>query len=165
MCRDSIPDRDRDEKEKLSDEMLKTAQAHQGEYPAYSEHYLAARDRRRATDGPSIEELFERTSSNLNPVDDLFECSWTEIRSGASKAGLSIRQVDIMALRYICVEGKRLTQQQIADLVGCHRDTVRADLKYAAARIHKIPLFGLWTVLSEVFRVSVARIRDFLLNI
>lgn len=128
------------------------------EYPAYSDHYLAARDRRRANDGPSIEGLFELTCDPLQGIDDVLEVHWPEVLRDAHKVGLSTRQINVMALRRIHEGGERLNVQEIADIVGCSEKTVRSDLNIAQSRINRIPAFGLISVMCEVFHLSASRL-------
>jgi hypothetical protein len=151
--------RDREaELEKQANRLLRQAQAAKDEKPAYSDHYLAERDKRRAGER-SLEEVFDATVGNLDPVADLFEAMWMEIRNGASRVGCTDRQIDFLeARRY------EESYEVIADTYGCTRMTVMRDLKDAAKRIQHIPAWGLWSVLSEVFHVDIYRIRDILLN-
>ncbi|MEN6370512.1 MAG: hypothetical protein ABFD64_00725, partial [Armatimonadota bacterium] len=84
--------------EEASDKLLKQIKAHEGDYPAYSEQTMAACDRRRIRE-TSIEDVYTATVSSSNPVSELFETAWTEIRSGAAKVGISDLQLDLLELR------------------------------------------------------------------
>jgi DNA-binding CsgD family transcriptional regulator len=144
--------------EGMANKLLRQANAAADpEYPAFSDHYMAERDKRRAGE-VSLEEVFDATVGNLDPVADLFEVTWNEIRSGAAKVGCSTRQIEFLEMR-ICLQ----TYKEIADATGWNISTVYHDLKNAANRIQHIPAFGLWTVLSEVFRVDIHKIKVLIL--
>ena len=148
------------EYERRVDQILKQMHAARDpEYPAYAERDLARSDRRRAGE-VSLEELYERTVGSISSITDLAEVLWAEIRSGSKYVGCTKRQVDFLEKRY----RDRLTFLQISDFTGWSVSTIQRELKEAIPRIQKIPAFGLWTVLSEIFNISVGRVRDMLLN-
>jgi hypothetical protein len=139
--------------------LLRQAKAAQdSEYPAYSDHYLAERDMRRAGER-SLEEVFDATVGHLDPVADLFENLWSEIKGGAFKAGCTDRQIKFLELRRF-----QCTFEEIADATGWDDKTVRSDLESAAIVIHNIPEWWIWCVLAETFRLDIGRIKDMIHN-
>ena len=126
-------------------------------FPAYPEKYLISREERRGE--RSIEEMFSESEVAIPVVEALFDAAWCEILSGAHKMGLTIRQIEFLELRHT-----ECTHSEIARITGWSRQTVQNDLQRAAVRIQKVPGFGLWTVLAEVFGCSVQRIRCMLIQ-
>lgn len=139
--------------EAQANEILKKAKAMAtGEYPCYSEEYLIKREHRRGE--RSIEEIYEDTLAAIQPVDDLLYCAWQEVRSGAHKAGLSIKSIEMLEYRRV-----GCTTREISELVGVPETSVRRDLCKSAVRVQSIPAFGLWTVLAEIFCMDVSTIK------
>jgi DNA-directed RNA polymerase specialized sigma24 family protein len=150
---------DRDYEKRVDQILRQMKAARDPEYPAHAESDLARADRRRAGE-VSLEELYERTVGSIKSIKDLSEVLWAEIRSGARHVGCSDRQVYILEKRF--KDG--LSYLQISQYTECSISTIQRDLKDAIPRISKIPAFGLWTVLSEVFQLGINRIRDMLLH-
>lgn len=147
------------ELERMADMLLRQANAARDpDYPAYPDHYLAARDRRRAGE-LSLEEMFQLTTRELRGIDELFDVAWTEIRSGAAKAGCSSLQIQCLELRRFGI-----SYGDISRLLGVPPVTVYRELQTAKKQLENIDAFGLWTVLAEVFKVDVEKIKSVILR-
>lgn len=145
--------------EKVANRLLRQMRAAADpEYPAFSDHYLADRDCRRARE-VSLEEIFDATVVSFSAVDDLFEATWCEIRSGAKKAGCTERQIEFLNWRRL-----EMSYKEISEITGWSERVVKRDLESAAAIIQHIPAFGLWSVMAEIFRVHVRRIKALMLD-
>ncbi|MEN6370561.1 MAG: hypothetical protein ABFD64_00975, partial [Armatimonadota bacterium] len=92
-------------------------------------------------------------------VSELFETAWTEIRSGAAKVGISDLQLDLLELRRW-----EFTYREIHEATGYSLGTINRELTDAAEKIQKIPAYGLWTVLAEVFHVRVQRVKAMIME-
>ncbi len=94
-------------------------------------------------------------------IDSLFDCLWEEIQATAKRCHCSPRQIDFLKLRLL---GN--SYQEIADATavtwGSSKTVVVTDIEAAAKTIQGCPYFGLWTVLSEVFRMPIPKIKDIL---
>lgn len=128
-------------------------------YPTYPEKVLAAIDRRRKRE-LSIEDVYTATVGATESTESLFEVYWCELRAGAIKAGCTERQIEILSWRKY-----GLSYIDIADITGYSKSTIARDLKKAVDMISDdIDLFGLWTVLAEVFRENIYWIKELMLR-
>jgi len=111
----------------------------------------------------SIDTVFARwlvTPSGTEAA--LWQVAWTEIRDTAHKTHCTARQIK-------CLEWRRLgmSYQEIADEMALAFDeicanTVRNDINAAKEAIEVFPAFGIYDVMAEVFRMSIAEIRAIL---
>jgi len=94
-------------------------------------------------------------------IDAMFDCFWQEIMDGARKKKLTPRQIDFLSLRRF-----RMSTRDIAEATkntwGVSYVVVSQDLKDATEKITDIPEFGIISVLAEVFKTSIERIKAIL---
>jgi hypothetical protein len=142
------------------------SKAHAGkdkESPAYSETSFYKRDLRNQTF--LIPDAIDAAVVDVS----LRDVAWSEIQRGAKKAGLSFRQKFILELR-ACEVGFEMIADQWNDrpavVAGDEkpmcRQTCARDLQRAVESLNRIDCFALYTVLAEIFRCSVGRVRDIL---
>ena len=130
----------------------------------YTEEQIS-RARKRGREIP-LDETFDHRqfpAKNERMVSALYECYWQEVISGAHKMNCSIRQIDFLELRRFGYSYGDIADMK-KDTYKCSADTVERDIKCAAVAIQKIPSFGLWSVLAEVFKTSVERIKYILIS-
>jgi DNA-binding NarL/FixJ family response regulator len=106
-------------------------------------------------------EVCHITTATCIEIDALFECLWVEIMAGAKKTKCSQLQIDILSLRRY-----GLSSRDIADAIKTTHNvshmTVQCELRTASTRIQHTDAFGIMTVLAEVFKTSVGRIKAIL---
>jgi hypothetical protein len=130
------------------------------EYPASSEDELARRDRRRARE-TSIEEVYEKTTLGVQVV-SIFDVMWGEIISGAHYVKLSRLQIQCLDLRKHGKTYRRIADELQDEYPDIYPMEVWRAVKSGAMRIQRIPAFGVWTTIAEIFHLPLDWVKDIL---
>lgn len=143
--------------EHQADELLRDCKALGKATGIYTEVQLARQKRDRHE--ISLDTAVENDGIEVKSIENLFECAWEEIISGANRMHCTQRQRQFLHYRKA-----GLSYRDIENITGVDHCTVRRQVSMAAARIERIPGFGLWTVLAEIFHVPVQTIKIYLLH-